>query len=173
MTVVVHRGQIYRIHGKTWVYNRKRAGRAEHFRGPKHANTRFSSRCLIQRSIKSSKRHPISIPRSLTTVSDFSSSLVFVHGLNSFGRNRHPYETWTHANGTFWPTAFLAEDLPYARIFVYGYNSSVANAQQMSTARIRDHADTLLNLLNLERSSEQVLGISLAHKCPRRLTNNC
>lgn len=99
----------------------------------------------------------------LTTVSDFFFSLVFVHGLNSFGRNRHPYETWTHANGTFWPTVFLAEDLPCARIFVYGYNSTVANAEQMSTARIKDHADTLLNLLDLERGPQQVLRTSLAY----------
>ncbi|RDW63617.1 hypothetical protein BP6252_11162 [Coleophoma cylindrospora] len=81
--------------------------------------------------------------------------LVFIHGLNPKGRNRHPYETWTHDNGSFWPTDFLAEDIPCARIFVYGYNSSVTNAEHMSAATIKRHADTLLNLLNLERNSAQ------------------
>ncbi|KAJ5623510.1 hypothetical protein N7490_012115, partial [Penicillium lividum] len=76
---------------------------------------------------------------------------VFVHGLNPLGRNDHPFQTWTHANGKFWPKDFLAEDMPFARVFVYGYNSSVTNAQTMSTASIKDHANTLLNLLDMER----------------------
>ncbi|KAJ6114387.1 hypothetical protein N7486_000165 [Penicillium sp. IBT 16267x] len=76
---------------------------------------------------------------------------VFVHGLNPRGRNDHPFETWRHANGKFWPTDFLAEDMPFARVFVYGYNSNITNAQTMSTASIKDHANTLLNLLDMER----------------------
>ncbi|KAJ5475714.1 hypothetical protein N7539_008001 [Penicillium diatomitis] len=84
-------------------------------------------------------------------------SFVFVHGLNPRGRNDHPFQTWTHANGKFWPKDFLAEDIPYARIFVYGYNSSVTNPQSMSTASIKDHANTLLNLLDMERSSQMAL----------------
>jgi hypothetical protein len=81
---------------------------------------------------------------------------VFVHGLNPLGRKRHPWETWTHQNGTFWPTAFLADDIPFARIFVYGYNSNISDPEMMSAARIKNHADTLLNLLDLERGSPQV-----------------
>lgn len=169
MTIVVHTTieatwLIFKVHGKAWVYSRVCAGNAEHHRLPKHANTHFSIRYLAQAgSIKSSKMHLVSTRTCLTMVSDFFSSLVFVHGLNSLGRNRHPYHTWTHANGIFWPTDFLAEDLPSARIFVYGYNASVANAEQMSTARIKDHADTLLNLLDLERGPQQVPRISLAY----------
>ncbi len=34
---------------------------------------------------------------------DFFCSLIFVHGLNSLGRNKHPYETWTHDNDIFGP----------------------------------------------------------------------
>jgi hypothetical protein len=85
---------------------------------------------------------------------------VFVHGLNPHSRNQYPYEAWTHENGVFWPTFFLAEDIPYARIFVYGYNSNISNPQVMSTASVRDHADTLLNLLDMERDSLQVDDIS-------------
>ncbi|KAJ5211396.1 Tetratricopeptide-like helical [Penicillium cf. griseofulvum] len=79
---------------------------------------------------------------------------VFVHGLNPSGRNDHPFQTWTHSNGNFWPTAFLAEDIPYARIFVYGYNSNITQPQTMSTASIKDHANTLLNLLDMERGPQ-------------------
>ncbi|KAJ6112263.1 hypothetical protein N7523_008324 [Penicillium sp. IBT 18751x] len=78
--------------------------------------------------------------------------LVFVHGLNPRGRNDHPFETWTHANGKFWPKDFLAEDILYARVFVYGYNANITKPQTMSTASIKDHANTLLNLLDMERN---------------------
>ncbi|KAJ5887046.1 uncharacterized protein N7473_009720 [Penicillium subrubescens] len=76
---------------------------------------------------------------------------IFVHGLNARGRNDHPFKTWTHDNGKFWPRDFLAEDIPYSRVFVYGYNANITNPQTMSTASIKDHANTLLNLLDMER----------------------
>ncbi|KAE8153121.1 lipa and NB-ARC domain protein [Aspergillus avenaceus] len=79
---------------------------------------------------------------------------VFVHGLNPRGRVDHAFETWTHQNGTFWPRDYLPQDIPQARIFVYGYNSNVANAETMSNASVKDHANTLLNLLDLERSPQ-------------------
>ncbi|PLB53527.1 lipa and NB-ARC domain protein [Aspergillus steynii IBT 23096] len=79
---------------------------------------------------------------------------VFVHGLNPRGRNDHPFETWTHQNGMFWPRDLLPYDIPQARIFVYGYNSNITNPQAMSTASVRDHANTLLNLLDMERSPQ-------------------
>ncbi|CAG7945963.1 unnamed protein product [Penicillium nalgiovense] len=84
-------------------------------------------------------------------------SFVFVHGLNPSGRNDHPFQTWTHSNGKFWPRDFLAEDIPYARVFVYGYNSNITHPQTMSTASIKDHANTLLNLLDMERSPRMAL----------------
>ncbi|PYH49339.1 LipA and NB-ARC domain protein [Aspergillus saccharolyticus JOP 1030-1] len=79
---------------------------------------------------------------------------VFVHGLNPRGRADHPYETWTHQNGTFWPRDYLPQDIPQARVFVYGYNSNITNPQSMSTASVKDHANTLLNLLDLERNPQ-------------------
>ncbi|KAH1628040.1 hypothetical protein KXX21_000232 [Aspergillus fumigatus] len=79
---------------------------------------------------------------------------VFVHGLNPRGRSDHPYETWRHQNGTFWPRDYLPQDIPHARVFVYGYNSNVTNPQAMSTASAKDHANTLLNLLDMERSPQ-------------------
>lgn len=87
-------------------------------------------------------------------------SFVFVHGLNPSGRNDHPFQTWTHSNGKFWPRDFLAEDIPYARVFVYGYNSNITHPQSMSTASIKDHANALLNLLDMERSPQMVKHIT-------------
>ncbi|EAW09990.1 LipA and NB-ARC domain protein [Aspergillus clavatus NRRL 1] len=80
--------------------------------------------------------------------------LIFVHGLNPRGRNDHPFDTWRHQNGTFWPRDLLPEDIPHSRVFVYGYNSNVTNAQVMSTASVKDHANTLLNLLDMERDPQ-------------------
>ncbi|KAL4807865.1 hypothetical protein BDV18DRAFT_136296 [Aspergillus unguis] len=79
---------------------------------------------------------------------------VFVHGLNPHARNDHPFRTWTHENGTFWPRDYLPRDIPNTRVFVYGYNSTVTDARTMSTASIKDHADTLLNLLDMERNEQ-------------------
>ncbi|KAL4909507.1 hypothetical protein BDW74DRAFT_146732 [Aspergillus multicolor] len=80
---------------------------------------------------------------------------VFVHGLNPRARNDHPFQTWTHENGTFWPRDYLPRDIPDTRVFVYGYNSTVTDARTMSTASIKDHADTLLNLVDLERKEQR------------------
>ncbi|KAJ5153538.1 uncharacterized protein N7482_010016 [Penicillium canariense] len=94
------------------------------------------------------------VEHDISTINSGPVSFIFVHGLNPRGRNDHPFETWTHANGKFWPTDFLAEDIPYARVFVYGYNTNITNPQTMSTASIKDHANTLLNLLDLERGPQ-------------------
>ncbi|KAF9889345.1 hypothetical protein FE257_007455 [Aspergillus nanangensis] len=79
---------------------------------------------------------------------------VFVHGLNPRGRTDHAFDTWRHANGIFWPKDFLPQDIPHARVFVYGYNSNISNPQAMSNASVKDHANTLLNLLDMERSPQ-------------------
>ncbi|PKX88712.1 LipA and NB-ARC domain protein [Aspergillus novofumigatus IBT 16806] len=98
---------------------------------------------------------------------------VFVHGLNPRGRSDHPYETWRHQNGTFWPRDYLPQDIPHARVFVYGYNSNVTNPQAMSTASVKDHANTLLNLLDMERSPQLSGGLVIkqallnAHEDPK------
>jgi hypothetical protein len=83
-------------------------------------------------------------------------SFVFVHGLNPRARHDHAFNTWTHENGTFWPRDYLPQDIPNTRIFVYGYNSTVTDARTMSTASIKDHANTLLNLLDMERNEQLV-----------------
>jgi pimeloyl-ACP methyl ester carboxylesterase len=78
-----------------------------------------------------------------------ASSLVFVHGLNPLNNQNHAFDTWTHENGVFWPADLLGEDLPHARIWVYGYNSQVA--YEAEEARIKDHANVLLDRLQRQR----------------------
>jgi hypothetical protein len=86
--------------------------------------------------------------------------------LNPFGRARHPFETWEHENKTFWPRDFLGQDIPSARIFVYGYNSNVDGGELASEARITDHANNLLDLLDAERNTNVR---SLTFALPRML----
>lgn len=77
-----------------------------------------------------------------------------MHGLNPFSNINHAYDTWTHSNGTFWPYQFLPQEIPEARIWVYGYNSNVA--KEVSEARIKDHADVLLDRLQRKRKEGRV-----------------
>lgn len=77
-----------------------------------------------------------------------------MHGLNPFSHANHAYDTWTHQNGTFWLYHFLPSDIPEARIWVYGYNSNVA--KDVSEARIKDHADVLLDRLQRKRKEGRV-----------------
>ena len=76
--------------------------------------------------------------------------IVFVHGLNG-----HWAQTWTHENGTFWPQDLLPRTMPGARIFSYGYPSTIfANK---SVAGVRDLARHLLDDLRIVRT-ERVSG---------------
>lgn len=89
-------------------------------------------------------------------------SIVFVHGVNPTGAATHPYDTWTHAKSHLcWPKDLLGDDVPSARIFIYGYNSNVRNAELMSEARITHHASNLLMLLSDERDASQVCAATL------------
>ncbi|KAI9886848.1 MAG: hypothetical protein M1823_001347 [Watsoniomyces obsoletus] len=87
--------------------------------------------------------------------------LVFVHGLNPFGNRTHAWDTWRHTDGAFWPTDFLPDDLPRARVLLYGYNSNVAF--DVSEARIKHHAEELLTRLEDERESISCRIIFIAH----------
>ena len=95
--------------------------------------------------------------RNLGLMGNFTNSvlsLVFVHGLNPFSAQNHAYDTWTHQNGKCWPYHFLPEDIPEARVWVFGYNSNVA--KEVSEARIKDHANVLLDRLQRKRKQGRV-----------------
>ncbi|MCJ1388782.1 hypothetical protein MMC18_001632 [Xylographa bjoerkii] len=78
--------------------------------------------------------------------------IVFVHGLNPKSSPQHAEKTWTHENGTMWPKDLLPNEVDYSRIMLFAYNSNVA--WDVSDAGIREHANTLLDLLQAERKDE-------------------
>ena len=58
---------------------------------------------------------PVSVP----TPNSLTIDIVLVHGLNS-SRTK----PWTNRHDDFWPS-WIVDDVPGARVWVYGYNSSV------------------------------------------------
>jgi hypothetical protein len=70
--------------------------------------------------------------------------LVAVHGLGGSA-----YKAWTHDNGKLWLRDFLPADLPGARIFTYGYNSTFLFSRETGT--LRDYARALLEDIRSER----------------------
>ena len=71
------------------------------------------------------------------------SSIVAVHGLGG-----HPYKSWTEGQ-KLWLRDFLPKAVPEARVFTFGYNSSIAFGGTAS--RIDDFARTLLERLLQKR----------------------
>lgn len=70
--------------------------------------------------------------------------VVAVHGLMG-----DAFESWTHENRKMWLKDFLVEDVPFARIMTFGYDSAVAFSK--SAGNIEDNALTLLNQLGAKR----------------------
>jgi len=68
--------------------------------------------------------------------------------LNPTSEPLHAKKTWT-ANGKMWLKDFLPDDLPNARIMLFGYNANVAF--EPSASGIHDQAEDLLGKLDLER----------------------
>ncbi|KAI9889175.1 MAG: hypothetical protein M1814_005766 [Vezdaea aestivalis] len=87
--------------------------------------------------------------------------IVFVHGLNVADNPHLAWETWTE-DGVFWPKDFLTEDIPEARIFLYGYNSNVNS--EVSEARIKDHAGMCIAIQHDESDNLDTLLYKLRHK---------
>jgi hypothetical protein len=59
-------------------------------------------------------------------------------------------KTWTAPNGKMWLKDFLPQDLPRARILLFGYNANVAF--ETSVAGVREQAENLLNRVHMKRS---------------------
>ncbi|KAI9888711.1 MAG: hypothetical protein M1814_006522 [Vezdaea aestivalis] len=70
--------------------------------------------------------------------------VVAVHGLQG-----HPYKTWEHENGHLWLQDSLPEDISFAWIMTFGYDSTVAFSK--SVAKIDDKALDLLSRLSSKR----------------------
>ena len=85
----------------------------------------------------------VSIRWSSRTLTNVVRSIVAIHGLGG-----HPYKTWTEGRN-LWLRDFLPKAVPEARIFTFGYNSSIAFGGTAS--RIDDFARTLLERLLQKR----------------------
>lgn len=74
--------------------------------------------------------------------------IVFVHGLTG-----NAYTTWLHKETeTHWPSKFLHEDLPNARILCFGYDADIVQFwNPASSATLSDHAQQLVGSLVGER----------------------
>ncbi|KAL3459246.1 hypothetical protein BJX64DRAFT_265080 [Aspergillus heterothallicus] len=86
--------------------------------------------------------------RMLAPGKDPQIDLIAIHGLNPKNKERHAERTW-ELDGKLWLRDFLPEQLPQARIFLFGYNSSVSI--RSSSAGVREQAQNLLTRLLLER----------------------
>jgi hypothetical protein len=75
-------------------------------------------------------------------------SVVAVHGLNS-----SPSRCWSK-NEVVWLRDFLPAVVPSARICTFGYNAAIL--EDASRARIRDHAQSLLQDLSDHRQASEV-----------------
>ena len=86
---------------------------------------------------------------------DTVADVVFVHGLRG-----DRLETWTR-DGVCWPRDLLPQDLPYARILTWGYDSTVANVKSFtSQSSIFGHAQNLLgDLARVRKGDGRVLKI--------------
>lgn len=71
-----------------------------------------------------------------------------MHGLNG-----NAFTTWTNKKSQLWLQEFLPGSLPKARIYTFGYDSSIFS---QSKAGIEEYARKLLSELSLVRQSETV-----------------
>jgi hypothetical protein len=73
--------------------------------------------------------------------------------------------TWTHKQSkTFWPQTLLAQDLPNARIFTFGYDANIVSTLNTAGSNtVRDHGKSLASDLALwrmrSRSVSHVLSV--------------
>ncbi|KAL1985939.1 hypothetical protein VTN96DRAFT_7204 [Rasamsonia emersonii] len=91
--------------------------------------------------------------KTLVPCEDANIDIVAVHGLNPKDKEFHAEETWKSGD-KLWLRDFLPEQLPRARILLFGYNSNVGF--QSSAAGVREQAINLLNRLWLERQGVEV-----------------
>ena len=80
---------------------------------------------------------------------NYTVDIVAVHGLGGGA-----YKTWTHDNGKLWLRDFLPGDLPGARVFTYGYNSTFVFSRETGT--LREYARALLEDIRCERTLLEV-----------------
>ncbi|KAF1951309.1 hypothetical protein CC80DRAFT_395828, partial [Byssothecium circinans] len=89
--------------------------------------------------------------------------IIFVHGLTG-----NAFNTWYHRDKKLhWPSTLLRENIPLARIFIFGYDANVASFWGgASQNRLANHAENLVGHLAGVREETQKEGqkiIFVAH----------
>ena len=80
---------------------------------------------------------------------NYTVDVIAVHGLGGGA-----YKTWTHENGKLWLRDFLPGDLPGARVFTYGYDSTFVFSRKTGT--LRAYARALIEDIRCERTLAEV-----------------
>ena len=79
--------------------------------------------------------------------------MIAIHGLYGHAIDTWQYET-TYGDCFVWLRDAFPSHFPRARILTYGYPADPED--NLSTSRLRTHAETFLEQLRLVRSSQQV-----------------
>lgn len=102
---------------------------------------------------RSKTTFPVTVDRVQANHRSDIYSIVAVHGLNPFNTEFHAEKTWSARDGqggeVLWLRDFLPQQLPTARVLLFGYNSNVAF--ETSILGVREQAENLLNRLKLKR----------------------
>jgi hypothetical protein len=93
------------------------------------------------------------LPRPHCSFANFV-SIVAVHGLGG-----DAFKTWANGDQNIWLRDFLPSQVPNARIMSYGYSSTIAFSK--SVAGIDEFAVDLINRLDNERESAEVIAICI------------
>jgi len=86
----------------------------------------------------------------VTDCCDFS--IVAIHGLDG-----DPKRSWTAENGALWLRDFLPDNIPHARIIIYGYDANTRGQQQLACGSTYDLARGMVSSLATHR---QATGVS-------------
>jgi hypothetical protein len=99
-----------------------------------------------------------------TNGSDISIYIIAVHGLGG-----HATKTWSANDQTCWLSdpSMLSKYMPNARVLAYGYNANISSWGQKKTSkdRILQHAVTLVQSVQSERSLESAEEVPIIWLC--------
>lgn len=117
-----------------------------------HVTTSCTYRITLVSYVSTSLR--LRLETCIVAILILSSSIVAVHGLNPLNKLDHGEDTWRAPKSQkSWLRDFLPQDIPSARIILFGYNSNVAFSS--GNEGVCDQANTLCFTLGGYREDVQ------------------